>query len=196
MQEPSSNAPNPKFIWTSERIEKALILSVILLGLLIYCGSLIKNQLEDIRQKELLHEFVQMSDEFTRPRIYKHKKFASTKVAQFPQDWLYAFEVDSQGKLFIPTPESPCSVKLAFNEEVLVFDSNLMGSYYIEHNKKQEELLFDIVNKISSTEDLKVPVRKCKVVSKDIDATIEGEDLKALVETMELAKLLRKSRYQ
>jgi hypothetical protein len=196
MQETSSNTPKPKFIWTNERIEMALILSVILLGLLIYCGSLIKNQLADRRQKELLHEFVQMSDEFTRPRIYKHKKFTSTKAAQFPQDWLYAFEVDSQGKLFIPTPESPCSVKLAFNEEVLVFDSNLMGSYYVEHNKNQEERLFSMVNEISSTEDLKVPVRKCKVVSKDIDATIEGEDLKALVETMELAKLLRMSRYR
>ena len=123
-------------------------------------------------------------------------RVTSTKAAQFPQDWLYSFKVDSQGKLFIPTPESPCSVKLVFNEEVLVFDSNLLGSYYIEHNKNQEEILFNIVNKISSAEDLKVPVRKCKVVSKDIDATIEGEDLKALVETMELAKLLRESRYR
>jgi hypothetical protein len=196
MQETSSNTPKPKLEWTNQRIENALILSVILIGVLSYCGYLLKNHLADRRQKELLHEFVQMSDEFTRPRIYKHKKFTSTKAAQFPQDWLYSFKVDSQGKLFIPTPESPCSVKLVFNEEVLVFDSNLMGSYYIEHNKNQEEILFNIVNKISSAEDLKVPVRKCKVVSKDIDATIEGEDLKALVETMELAKLLRASRYR
>lgn len=173
-----------------------ITLSVILFGILGYCGYLLKNHLADRRQKELLQEFVQMSDEFTRPRIYKHKKFTSTKAAHFPQDWLYAFEVDSQGNLFIPTPESPCSVKLAFNEEVLVFDSKAMRLYYIEHNKKQEDLLFDIVNNISSTEDLKVPVRKCTGVSKDIDATIEGEDLKALAETMELAKLLRKSRYR
>jgi hypothetical protein len=192
MQETPPTPAKPRFRLPNLGSETWLILLVIILGFGGYCTAKVKDLIATRRQKELLTEFVQTTDMFTRPIIYSHKRFAAAKTKQFPQDWLYRITVNSEGLIYIPTPGPEAfSIKIAYEDEVISFNSDFAGSYFAEHNKKEEERLSRLAGTLGNLDELRIPIRK--QATKNIDSTLEGDDLKALVETMELARLIRRN---
>jgi len=127
------------------------------------------------RRDELLKDFVQVSDDFTLPKVYQHKTFAQRS------DQLAQLVATSYGHLTHKT--SPGSFRLSVNHE---------GTIVEEATRRSG--VSTIVDRLCSLkpEEVKASEIKCRVIMFDIrtpqDFTLQGEDKEAFIRTFELAE--------
>jgi hypothetical protein len=127
------------------------------------------------RRDELLKDFVQVSDNFTLPKVYQHKTFARR------YDLPAQLSVSSDGRLTNKT--SPGSFKLSINHQGTIVEDAIGRSGFIV-----------LVERLCSLkpEEVAAGEIKCRFMRygdrTPQDITLQGEDMEALIRTFELAE--------
>ena len=126
------------------------------------------------RRDELLKDFVQVSDDFTLPKIYRHKTF------ERHTDDLAQLVATSYGALTHKT--SPGYFRLSVNHAgVIIEDANVRSG------------VSTIVDRLCSLkpEEIKASEIKCRLMiygGLTQDFSLQGEDKEAFIRTFELAE--------
>jgi hypothetical protein len=153
--------------------------------------------------EELLTEFVQVSDKFTRPKSYLHKALIRPTAPLEPSDFIYHFHAYSDGSLQMP---SMSVEKVPFYESRYVACINMDEEIFhldTEHRDYRQEELFLISAKRHYENGLQtVHVRIRRAISRKVaagpkvvegDFTIEGAVADAFLKTLELNRLFKKT---
>lgn len=137
---------------------------------------------ERLRQLLELHE--RISDDFTRPREFRHKRLiqfdnpGNASLAQ-PSDFFVKTKVDDQGTVHPPW-RTGYFIRVVMGDDLFVMsptdrsDNQALAALFLYSNEKTAKI-------------------KTNVSGDIVEFTAEGELLKAFKETVELAELLKES---
>ena len=152
---------------------------------------------ENAKLEELLSHFIEISDKFTRPRIYVHRLFAAPKEPKEPKDFAYLVSAKSDGTLLLPRMVTgPASIV----DEQYGACINLGDELFTMHNVGYwddrtllESACRHLENNLESVHVRITPHnKKSNLIHGDF--TIEGNDAKAFLETLKLVYLFKRNR--
>ena len=193
MQE-ASRAPSP----AAPRLNKLLISQAIVLGLTvivlaaIFGWPRIKKARAQSRIEELLPEFEQVSDKFTRPKVFMHKAFKDIAGEGQPKLFVYRIRAHSDGRFRNPEiiPYKVGRYEDGVYEAVINLNDTIFG-LYDEWNR--EKFLGHAVS-VLNHEDISLAVRISPGYSSKItkgEYTVQGSELSAFMKTIELTHLFK-----
>jgi len=174
------------------------ISTLIILALLILSAAswpLIKSYRLAARIEELMPEFVQVSDSFTRPKFYMHKSFLKIEPAIKPKSFIYRLGAYSDGgftKPEIPTESgrqtSDYEIIINLNDRLFVLERN----FYSTSNRDTFTKIIELADEVSGSGLINL---SCRIRGFDIsgDFSVEGLELEAFLKTLELSKLFKES---
>lgn len=126
------------------------------------------------RRYELLKDFVQVSDDFTLPKVYQHKTFAQRTDP--PAQLVATSYGDITHKI------SPGYFRLSVNHEGVIIKDAV--------GRSGVSTIVDRLCSLKPEED-KASAIKCRFMTygdRAQDVTLQGEDMEALIRTFELAE--------
>jgi hypothetical protein len=183
---------------STDRLFPSFILGICVLGILYVVGWLLIPELRRAAKlEELLSDFIEISDKFTRPRIYVHRLFAAPKEPKEPKDFAYLVGAKSDGTLLLPRMvNGPASIV----DEQYGACINLGDELFTMHNVGYwddrtllESACRHLENKLESVHVRITPHnKKSNLIHGDF--TIEGNDAKAFLETLKLVYLFKRNR--
>ena len=193
MQEARKPPFTPGQWWKKALFALALAVGLTLVAL--FSLTRIKKARAQSRINELLPEFEQVSDKFTRPKVFLHKSFKAISGEGHPKHFVYRMSAHSDGALRMPellsTDISPdyrrYTAVINLNENIFRIDS---GNAYNEMR-----VLLDQTASLPSDIGIALAVRIepstwASKIQKG-DYSIEGDELKAFMKTMELTYLFK-----
>jgi len=146
------------------------------------------------RNKELLEKFTQVSDQFARPRVYKHKYLASWRqlksVSVMASLFLADITVNEDGS----THSVPFrSLQILRNDEVLTFtDLDSLTAHFSKHKIGEEKLLCRLTwEGRNSTANESYPLgsmRRSERVVNTLEVELDRDYANALIEVRELSR--------
>jgi hypothetical protein len=179
---------------------------IVLLGLAAASWPLIKTYRKTVRAKELLGEFVQVSDDFTRPKFYIQRSFYKKDPADKPKTFIYRLGAYSDGRVNLPeipaTPQKENSEVFSLGYDVIM---NLEDRLFrLEREKTTKEYvatlreLHEWADELGGPETMKLLCR-IKRSGYSTHAIIEGdfmlagEELEAFLKTLELTRIFNEA---
>jgi hypothetical protein len=195
MQEAPQRRPMPRAL---KRITMSLA-TIITVAVLCLGFIKLKEHSKSARINELLSEFVQVSDDFTRPKHYIHRNFHKKNPTEKSKYFVYLLGSYSNGYSNLPSiPDGKdTSVKykvfINLNDNLFILDPNY---YPIEIPKSLNELL-ECAEKADGLDNLKLLCRikkngyPCEITEGDFELT--GDELDAFLKTIELTMLFRET---
>lgn len=190
----------PPFSSAVQRIKELLSAKVIMVGLTvltiiaIFSWFGIKKALAQSRIDELLPEFVQVTDKFTRPKVFVHKTFVDIPGEGQPRHFASRLRAYSDGRFRMP--------------EIVPIDGNDIYDYGYDlvinlndtiwaatsWNELNNQEFFEYAVSLANREDINLDVRIKVSKSRKItsgDYTIKGTELAAFMKTLELTHLFK-----
>jgi hypothetical protein len=162
-----------------------------------------------LRRDELLKDFVQTSDDFTLPKVYRHKNFQKYSDDSFvlsnsksnDSEVMHIFRntsVDSHGNLLFGYSYSH-DWALDVNVDDVIHEG-IKGHLEDERIKQRlsDEKLMELAEHLTSKEADSIGKLRCRIrgnfISKNprTDLTLEGEDKEAFIRTIELTDIFRR----
>ena len=153
----------------------------------------IKKALAQSRIDELLPEFVQVSDKFTRPKVFVHKTFVDIPGEGQPRHFVCRVSAYSDGKFRMP--------EIIPNEGNLLYDQhynvvvNLNDTIFVKLPDPNEiERFFSFAMGLANRPDITLDVRIRAPNSRKItsgDYTPKGTEIIAFMKTLELTHLFK-----
>jgi hypothetical protein len=178
------------------------ISTLIILALLILAAAswpFIKSYRRAARIEELMPEFVQVSDSFTRPKFYIHKSFHKIEPSIKPRYFIYRLGAYSDGGFKIPeiptengSQSSGYDVIINFNERLFELGTK---NYSADDRARFAEIIA-LADGVSGSASINL---SCRVMGRDYskvisgDFSVEGLELEAFLKTLELSKLFKES---
>ena len=190
----ASRAPSP----AAPRLNKLLISRAIVLGLTvivlaaIFGWPRIKKARAQSRIEELLPEFEQVSDKFTRPKVFMHKAFKDIAGEGQPKLFVYRIRAHSDGSFRMPE-----IIPHEGNKEVdwrYVADVNLNDTIFNLYSMGNLEGFLGHAVSVLNHEDISLAVRISPEYSSKItkgEYTVQGSELSAFMKTIELTHLFK-----
>ena len=190
-------------------LKVAAVSLIVLLGLTVASWPLIKTYRKNARMKELLCEFVQVSDDFTRPKFYIHRSFYKKIPTDKPKAFMYWLGAYSDGRVGLP--EIPATPKkengYAFGREYNVFlnlEDRLFTLGSVKTTKENVEALMELqqwADELGEPETMKL---KCRIIGRSAhnsseseiiggDFMLVGEELEAFLKTLELTRIFNEA---
>ena len=157
----------------------------------------IKKALAQSRIDELLPEFVQVSDKFTRPKVFVHKSFMDIPGEGQPRHFVCRISAYSDGRFRMPEiiPYRFLPSEQFYNVVVNLNDT-IFEMHSAQDEKRQREF-FDFAMTLVNREDITLDVRitvprirateSTKITSGDY--TPKGTEIMAFMKTLELTHL-------
>ena len=144
--------------------------------------------------EELLSDFVEISDRFTRPRVYIHKSFAATKEPTEPKDFAYLISARADGSLILPRmatgtahiTDEQYDACINLGDELFTINKN----GYRGNDKFLECACRHLDENLQAIHIRITPkYKKLNVIHGDF--TIEGHDATAFLQTLKLVYLFQ-----
>lgn len=168
-----------------------------LLALTAVCWPLVKFYQKSVHDQTLLGEFIQVSDDFTRPKFFVHRSFHQKEPADKTKYFIYRMGAYSDGKTELPVIPNKDKKGTTGNYHVIInLDDRIFEINADGYRRDPKAILFalhDWAEEKSDLEDLKL---KCRIKSSssydeifDGDFTLTSEELKAFLNTIELSKV-------
>ena len=178
---------------------------IVLLGLAAASWPLLKNYRKTVRAKELLGEFVQVSDDFTRPKFYIHRSFYKKDPADKPKTFIYRLGAYSDGRVNLPeipaTPQKENGYAFGRGYDVIMNMEDRLFS--LEREKTTKEYvatlreLHEWADELGGPETMKLLCRiKRSGYGTEIiegDFMLVGEELEAFLKTLELTRIFNEA---
>ncbi len=178
---------------------------IVLLGLAAASWPLIKTYRKTVRAKELLGEFVQVSDDFTRPKFYIPRSFYKKEPADKPKTFIYRLGAYSDGRVNLPeipaTPQKDNGYAFGRGYDVIMNLEDRLFS--LEREKTTKEYvatlreLHEWADELGGPETMKLLCRiKKSGYSTEIiegDFMLVGEELEAFLKTLELTRMFNEA---
>ena len=192
----ASRAPSP----AAPRLNKLLISRAIVLGLTvivlaaIFGWPRIKKARAQSRIEELLPEFEQVSDKFTRPKVFMHKAFKDIAGEGQPKHFASAIRAYSDGGFRMPDiiPYKGGRYDDGRYEAVINLNDTIFHLVtYVEGDRAK--FLGHAVS-VLNHEDISLAVRISPEYSSKItkgEYTVQGSELSAFMKTIELTHLFK-----
>ena len=186
-------------------VKVAAVSLIVLLGFAAASWPLIKTYRKTVRAKELLGEFVQVSDDFTRPKFYIHRSFYKKDPADKPKTFIYRLGAYSDGSVNLPeipaTPQKDNGYAFSRGYDVIM---NLEDRLFrLEREKTTKEYvatlreLHEWADELGGPETMKLLCRiKKSGYSTEIiegDFMLVGEELEAFLKTLELTRIFNEA---
>lgn len=186
-------------------LKVAAVSLIVLLGFAAASWPLIKTYRKTVRAKELLGEFVQVSDDFTRPKFYIHRSFYKKDPADKPKTFIYRLGAYSDGSVNLPeipaTPQKDNGYAFSRGYDVIM---NLEDRLFrLEREKTTKEYvatlreLHEWADELGGPETMKLLCRiKKSGYSTEIiegDFMLVGEELEAFLKTLELTRIFNEA---
>ncbi len=177
-----------------------LSIKVIMVGLTvlamvgIFSWPSIRKARAQSRIYELLPEFVEVTDKFTRPKIFVHKSFMDIPGEGQPRHFACRLRAYSDGRFRMPEviPFKGNDVDdYAYDLVVNLNDTILVTTSLFDRNHQE---FFGYAVSLANREDITLDVRIKAPNSKKItsgDYTIKGTELMAFMKTLELTHLFK-----
>jgi len=178
-----------------------IVTLIVLLGLTAASWPLINTYRKTARAKELLMEFVQVSDDFTRPKFYVHRSFYKKAPVEKPKTFIYRLGAYSDGRVSLPeipeTPKKADGDTFGLGYDVII---NLEDRLFrLEREKSTKEYaatlreLHEWADEIGGFETTKLLCRiKRSGYGTEIiegDFVLVGQELDAFLKTLELTMI-------
>lgn len=154
----------------------------------------IRKALAQSRIDELLPEFVQVSDKFTRPKVFVHKTFVDIPGEGQPRHFVCRVSAFSDGQFRMPEIKRNEFYHVVVNLNDTIFEMNSAP-----HDEKRRREFFDFAMALVNREDITLDVRitassfvateSTKITSGDY--TPKGTELMAFMKTLELTHLFK-----
>ncbi len=179
---------------------KLLSAKVITVGLFalacigIFSWSGIRRARVQARIDVLLPEFEQVSDKFTRPKVFVHKSFKDIPGEGQPRHFACRISAYSDGRFRMPeivTRKGNDSPDFAYNVVVNLNDT-IFEMYSLEEKRCLEffEFAASLANREGNTLDIRIRDTESKKITPG-DYTIKGSELTAFMQTVELTHLFK-----
>lgn len=152
----------------------------------------IKKMRAQSRIDELLPEFEQISDRFTRPKVYAHKSFKDITGEGQPKHFVSKVRAYSDGRLRMPE-----IIPQEGNHELdwyYVADVNLNEKIFDLYSRGDLEGFLNYATSVTDKDGISLAIRIRTYNSKKIsngEYTVQGEELAAFMKTMELTHLFK-----
>lgn len=151
----------------------------------------IKKALAQSRIDELLPEFVQVTDKFTRPKVFIHKSFIDIPGEGQPRHFACRLMAYSDGRIKAPIlNKEKDAFRVAVNINDRIFEFNC-PSFNNEFSS-----FVDFATGLAGNEDIDLDIRITDVYNSNNritpgDYTIKGSELAAFMKTLELTHLFK-----
>lgn len=174
-----------------------------LLALTAVCWPLVKFYQKSVHDQTLLGEFIQVSDDFTRPKFFVHRSFHQKDPADKTKYFIYRMGAYSDGKIELPaiptkdTKSTSTRYRVIINLDDRIFEIKPEG--YSNDLSTTLLALHEWAEENGALETMKF---KCRIKSdayyptdmvSDGDFTLTSEELASFLKTIELSKLFRDS---
>lgn len=167
-----------------------------LLALTAVCWPLVKFYQKSVHDQTLLGEFIQVSDDFTRPKFYVHRSFHQKEPADKTKYFIYRMGAYSDGITKLPSIPKKDQKGTTYKYNVIINLDDRIFEINADGYSNTKAILFalhDWAEEKSDLEDLKL---KCRIKSTsysnevfDGDFTLTSEELAAFLKTIELTKV-------
>jgi hypothetical protein len=171
-----------------------------LLALTVVCWPLVKFYQKSVHDQTLLGEFIQVSDDFTRPKFFVHRSFHQKDPADKTKHFIYRMGAYSDGKTELPAIPNKNNKGTTYKYHVIINLDDRIFEINTDGYSNTQAILFALhewAEEKSDLDDLKL---KCRIKSSpfynevfDGDFTLTSEELAAFLKTIELSKLFRDS---
>ncbi len=176
----------------------SFVLGICILSIIYAVGWLLIPELRRAAQlEELLSDFVEISDKFTRPKLYIHRSFAEPKEPKEPKDFACLVGVKSDGSLMLPRMATgPASIMdeqygVCINLGDELFGMNNVG--YWDDRSLLESVCRHLDKKLQVVHIRITPQnKKSNIIHGDFK--IEGHEAKAFLQTLKLVFLFKRNR--
>ena len=183
---------------SAEPLFPSFILGICILSIIYAVGWLLIPELRRAAKlEELLSDFFEISDKFTRPKVYVHRSFAAPKEPKEPKDFAYLVGAKSDGTLMLPRMATGSASIMDEQYGVCInLGDELFGMHnlgYWDDRTLLERACHHLDNNLESVHIRITPHnKKSNVIHGDF--TIEGHDAKAFLETLKLVYLFKRNR--
>ena len=183
---------------STDRLFPSFILGICVLVILSAVGWLsIPSFRRAAQLEELLSDFVEISDRFTRPRVYIHKSVAATKEPTEPKDFAYLISARADGSLILPRMSTgPASITDEQYDACINLGDELFSMVnlaYCYDRPLLDSACRHIEKNLQVVHIRITPLTKSSTVIHG-DFTIEGNEAKAFLETLKLVYLFKRNR--
>jgi hypothetical protein len=183
---------------SAEPLFPSFILGICILSIIYAVGWLLIPELRRAAQlEELLSDFIEISDKFTRPKVYVHRSFAAPKEPKEPKDFAYLISARADGSLILPRmatgtahiTDQQYGVCINLGDELF----SMVNLAYCDDRPLLDSACRHIEKNLQVVHIRITPLTKSSTVIHG-DFTIEGNEAKAFLETLKLVYLFKRNR--
>ncbi len=173
--------------------------TIFLVAISIFGFFWIKSYRKSARINELLPEFVQASDDFTRPKHYIHRNFHKKNPTEKSKYFVYWLGAYSNGYSHLPSIPDGKDTSVRYKVFINLNDNLFILDPYYYHNEIPTSLneLHECAERADGLDNLKLlcRIKKNGYLSEITEGDFEltGDELDAFLKTIELTKLFRET---
>ncbi len=169
---------------------------VIVLAIIIASFFWFKSYRKYARIKELLPEFVQVSDDFTRPKFFVHKAFHEKAPSEKPKYFVHRLGAYTDGRVRLPYMPTVKNGETGEYDVIINLEDKIFTLHYYDYQKDHISVLSELNAWVSEAGEIATIKLRCRVKRHGVntavvegDFTLTGEELDGFLKTIELSNL-------